>query len=150
MEQAAHEDVDKLVSRALDALSAGQTQPALAQLERALKVMDNPSLHSYLGYCIAKERGQVKRGRELCLAALELEPENPVHYLNLAKVHKIAGQKAEAMGVLRNGMSVGGSEEILALLGSLGTRKSPPLPFLPRDHPLNKWLGIVLSRLGVR
>ena len=144
------DDGQKLFERALDALAAGETQSALALLERALKLSENPSWRSYLGYCIAKERGQVKRGADLCLACLELEPENPVHYLNLAKVRVIGGQKPEALGVLRQGMAIGGSPEILALLGQLGTRKPPVLSFLSRDHILNRTLGLVLHRMGLR
>ena len=150
MEVTPPDDAEKLLSRAMDALAAGNTQSALSLLERSLKAKDNPALHSYLGYCIAKERGQVKKGRELCLASLELEPGNPVHYLNLAKVHQIAGSKAEAMAVLRQGMSAGGGEEVVAMLASLGTRKTPPLSLLRRDHPLNKWIGVLLGRIGLR
>jgi len=144
------EDAEKIFARALDALAAGETTSALALLERALKQGDNPSWHSYLGFCIAKERGQVKKGSDLCLSCIKSEPHNPAHYLNLSKVQVIAGQKSEALGVLRQGMSVGGSPEILALLVRLGTRKPPVLSFLSRDNPLNKWLGMILGRLGLR
>ncbi|TSK08073.1 MAG: tetratricopeptide repeat protein [Geobacter sp.] len=150
MEPVPQEDALKLTSRALCAFSAGEISSALAQLERVLKLGDNPQLHSYLGFCIAKERGQVKKGAELCLASLEHEPQNPVHYLNLARVHQVAGNKVQAIEVLRQGMGVGGSEEIVTLLGKLGTRRPPPLRFLSRDHFLNKWLGIALGRIGLR
>lgn len=150
MEHRSAEEGEKLFKRALEALRAGQAPSALALLERALTMSDNPSWHSYLGYCIAKERGQVKRGTELCLASLEQEPQNPAHYLNLAMVHVIAKQKGDALRVLRQGMAAGGSEEIAAMLARLGVRKPPVLRFLPRDHFLNKWLGILLSRIGLR
>jgi tetratricopeptide (TPR) repeat protein len=144
------DDADKLFRRALEALAAGEAPSALALLERALKLGDNPSWHSYLGYCIAKERGQLKKGAELCLAAQRLEPDNTVHYLNLAKVHQIAGQKAEALEVLRGGMCAGGSPEIISMLGELGNRKPPVLSFLSRDHFLNKVLGLIFNRMGLR
>ena len=134
----------------MDALAAGETPAALALLERALKQNDNRSWHSYLGYCIAKERGQVKKGSDLCLASMELEPENPVHYLNLAKVHLIAGHKPAALGVLRQGMSLGENREILALLSEIGNRKPPVLSFLPRRNLLNRALGMLLRRMGLR
>lgn len=102
------DDGERLFDRAVAALAAGASASALTLLERALKLVDNPSWHSYLGYCIARERGQVKKGRELCLHSLQFEPENPVHYLNLAKVHRVAGQTGEALGALREGMSAGG------------------------------------------
>lgn len=144
------EDADKLYAKALEALNAGETPAALAFLERALKVKDNPSWHSYLGYFIAKERGQVKKGSDLCQASLKVEPGNPVHYLNLAKVQLINRQKGEALKTLRQGMAAGGNEEISGLLTRLGTRKPPVLTFLRRDHFLNKYLGILLSRLRIR
>jgi predicted Zn-dependent protease len=150
MEHRSAEEGDKLFKRALEALRAGQTPSALALLERALNESDNPSWHSFLGYCIAKERGQVKKGTELCLASLQQEPQNPVHYLNLAKVHVIAKQKVDALRVLRQGMATGGSEEVAVLLSQLGVRRPPVLRFLARDHFLNKWLGILLSRIGLR
>ena len=150
MEHRSAEEGEKLFKRSLEALRAGQTPSALALLERALSESDNPSWHSYLGYCIAKERGQVKRGTELCLASLAQEPQNPAHYLNLARVHVIAKQKADALRVLREGMAAGGNEEIATLLAQLGVRKPPVLRFLARDHLLNKWLGILLSRIGLR
>ena len=150
MELIPQDDVEKVIARALDAFAAGEIQSALAQLERAFKTADDPLLHSYLGFCIAKERGQFRKGRDLCLESIELEPENPVHYLNLAKVHQVAGDKSETLSALRKGMSVGGSEEIASLLARLGNRRPPPIAFLPRDNPLNKWLGILLGRLGLR
>jgi len=150
MEPVPQEDAEKLLSRALTSFCSGEFQAALAQLERVLKLEDDPLLHSYLGLCIAKERGQVNKGRELCLASLALEPENPVHYLNLARVHQVAGDKRQALETLRKGMAAGGSEEIVLLLSSLGKRKPPPLRFLSRDSLLNKWLGIALGRMGLR
>jgi len=141
---------ERLFSRAMSALAAGETQSALALLERALKLSDNLSWHSYLGYCIAKERGQVQKGRDLCLASMELEPENPAHYVNLAKVHLVAGRKPEALGILREGMSLGENQEILVLLSEIGNRKPPVLSFLPRDNWLNRLLGLIRDRIGLR
>ena len=144
------EDAERVFQRAVDALKAGQTPSALALLERALKLKDDPSWYSYLGYCIAKERGQVRKGSDLCAESLKAEPENALHHLNLAKILVISGQKTEALGVLREGMAVGGSEELISLLGTLGTRKPPVLPFLSRDNSVNKYLGMILSKLRLR
>jgi len=134
----------------MDALAAGETPSALALLERALKLDDNRSWHSYLGYCIAKERGQVKKGSDLCLDSLECEPENPVHFLNLAKVHLVAGSKNEALETLRKGMSLGGNPAIVALLERIGKRKPPVLSFLARANPVNRVLGLLLDKMRLR
>ena len=150
MEPSREEEAEKLFARAVDALSAGETPSALALLERGLKLDDNRSWYSYLGYCIAKERGQVKKGTDLCNSSLEMEPENPAHYLNLAKLNLVAGNKKEVLRVLREGLSHGESREIIALLDTVGTRKLPVVSFLPRTSLINKLLGLLLERTGLR
>jgi len=148
--QAVANGAEKEYALGMTALAVDDTLTALACLERALKLQDNPGWHSCLGYCIARERGQQRRGLELCLSALAVEQDNPVHYLNLGRVHLISGDKMEALRVLREGMAKGGSPEIVRLLETLGTRKPSLFPMLHRDNPLNKYLGLFLSRLGLR
>ena len=150
MEPDRNAEAEKLFAKAVEALAADAVPSALALLERGLKLHDNRAWYSYLGYCIAKERGQQMKGIDLCKASLELEPENPAHYLNLAKLYLVAGNKKESLLVLRKGMSVGESAGLVALLDKIGTRKPPVLSFLPRSNPLNKLLGLLLERLRLR
>ena len=150
MEPSLEAEGEKLFNRALEALAAGETPSALALLERALKLSDNRCWYSYLGYCISKERGQVKKGIDLCRTSLEVEPKNSAHFLNLAKVHLVAGQKPEALRVLREAMSLGGGEGISSLLNEIGKRKPPVFSFLARGNPINKMLGLLLERTGLR
>jgi len=132
------------------ALAVEDTLTALTHLERALKLHDYPGWHSCLGYCIARERGQHRKGRELCLSSLAVEPDNPGHYYNLGRVQLISGDKMDALRVLREGMAKGGSPEIIRLLDSLGSRSSLLFPALSRTNPLNRYLGLLLKRLGLR
>ena len=141
---------EKDFQRALQELRDGNVLAALACLERALKIWDDPGWYSSLGYCIAKERGHVTQGFELCHQAIKHEPENSVHYLYLGKVHLLAGNKIEALETLRQGMSKGSSPDIERLLVAIGTRKPSVLSFLSRDNPVNKYLGIIFARLGLR
>jgi tetratricopeptide (TPR) repeat protein len=136
--------------RALRALDEGNTLAALACLEAALNIWDDPRWYSRLGFCIARERGPLMRGGELCRAAMEREPDEPIHLLYLGKIHLLAGRKDEALQALRQGMALGGTPEIERLLETIGTRKPPVLPFLVRENLLNKYLGLLLSRLGLR
>ena len=131
-------------------LAARQTLAALGHLEKALKLQDNPSWYSYLGYCIAKQRGQINKGIDLCLSSLELEREEPVHYLNLGNIHLVSGNKSEALRVFREGMVRGNHKEIQRRLDEIGMRKSPVFKSLPRNNPVNRYLGILLSKLGLR
>lgn len=151
MEEAAMTDeATREFARGAAALAATDTLTALMHLERALKLRDNPGWHSYLGYCIARERGQHRKGLELCLSSLAVEPDLPVHHYHLGRVHLVSGDKLAALRVLRAGMAAGGSPEIVRLLESLGTRAAPLFPKLSRTHPLNRYLGLLLSRLGLR
>jgi tetratricopeptide (TPR) repeat protein len=143
-------NADKEFERALRELNDGNVLAALARLESALKFRDNPGWYSYLGFCVAKERGHVTQGFKLCQEAIDHDPENPDHYLYMGKVHLIAGNRDEALLFFRQGMAQGGNQEITQLLNTLGTRKPPIIPFLSRDNPLNKQLGILLSRLNLR
>lgn len=131
-------------------LERGGVLAALACLERGLVIWDDPLWHSSLAYCVAKERGHITRAYELCRSAIAHDPKNPVHYLYLGKVHLIAGNMYEALQVLRQGMALGGLPEIEKTLAALGTRKPPPISALSRDSLLNKYLGIILARLGLR
>lgn len=141
---------EKDFQRALQELREENVLAALACLERALKIWDDPGWYSCLGFCIAKERGHITHGLELCHQAIEHEPENPVHYLYLSKVQLLAGHKVEALQALRHGMSKGNCPDIQRLLVAIGTRKPSVVPFLSRNNPLNKYLGIILTRLGLR
>jgi tetratricopeptide (TPR) repeat protein len=131
-------------------LDEGNVLAALACLERALKINDDVRWHSCLGFCIAKERGHITRGLELCRTALEQDPENVLHYLYLGKVHLVAGNKVDALKVLRQGMQIEACPEIERLLDEIGTRKPPLIASLSRDNILNRWLGFVLNRIGLR
>ena len=131
-------------------LARGNVLAALACLESALKIWNNPYWHSRLGYCIAKERGHVTRGQELCQKAIERQPDNPDHYYYLARVLLVTKNKPEAIQILRQGIGHGDSLRIKRLLNELGTRKAPLIPWLHRDNPLNKYLGIILNRIGLR
>jgi len=141
---------DKEFQKARKELDEGNVLAALACLERALKVDDDIRWHSCFGFCIAKERGHVTRGLELCRSALAHDPENTDHYLYLGKVFLVAGNKVDALKILRQGLQKGSNPEIMQLLTVIGTRKTPVIAALSRDNLLNKWLGFIMNRLGLR
>lgn len=150
MKPRAGEDGVLEFERARRAVAMDNTVAGLASIEKALSCNDNMRWYSYLGYCVAKERGQVSRGTELCMLSLEHDPGNPAHYVNLGKILLLSGKKSEALRTLRDGMAQGGSTELITLLNQFGNRKSPVLPFLPRTNSLNKFLGLLLHRIGLR
>lgn len=140
----------RLFADGLEALSQGNTSSALAFFERAIEMDDRPVYWSYLAFCIAKERGSFEVAVALCGKARAREPENPVHCLNLGKIYLVAGKKADAIKTFNEGLSLGTSQEITEELNRLGIRKGPVLSFWERDHFVNKYLGILLKKLGLR
>lgn len=141
---------DKEYQRALQELDSGNVLGALARLESALKQQDHPGWYSLLGFCIAKERGHLNRGEELCRTCIEQQPGLPDHYCFLGRVLLLAGRKQEALQVLRQGLACSDSKAIRQLLQELGVRKPPLFRWLHRDNPLNKYLGMALSKIGLR
>jgi len=48
------------------------------------------------------------------------------------------------------GLRHGRHKEILETLAALGIRRPPPINFLSRSNPLNKYLGLLLAKLNLR
>jgi len=131
-------------------LRENNTLGALACFEKAYTINRTSDIQSYLGLCIATERGRISEGVRLCLEAIDLDPGNPLHYLNLGKVYLKADRKTDCVGVLREGLSRADNPEIRELLDRIGMRKPPVFPFLPRGHFLNRYAGLIISRLRLR
>jgi Flp pilus assembly protein TadD len=138
-----------LVQQGIVAMDRGDTLTALLSFQDASKVKTTPALCSNLAYCLARERRQIQKGIALCTEALAVEPANPLHYLNLGRIYLLAGKKDVAIQTFRQGLKTGKSSQIVTELKNLGLRKGPLLPALPRNHPLNRYLGLVLHRLGL-
>lgn len=150
MELPSLDNADTEIELARKTLAEENFDAALAHLERALELNDNPAWYSYVGYCVARGRGDFRTAVELCRNSIEQEQGNPVHYENLGKVYLTAGNKEKAIQALREGMARGGNLEILAMLIGLGTRDTPVFRSLKRSNPLNKIVGHLLHRRNQR
>ena len=145
------DNAEELYGKGQDAFKAGRTLEALAFSEKAFNLEpDNPKYQSFLGVCIAYERGVVKEAIELCQKALEVNPQKSENYLNLAKVYLRTGDKTKAVDIFRERLKVEKNAEIIAELQALGLRKKTVLSYFDRDHFLNKYLGIIFNKLGLR
>jgi len=143
-------DEEELFSEGTDDLFWGNTRAALECFRKLVAMERRPVYCSLLGFCLAKEKGDVKLAISLCNEAIRKEPKNSDHYLHLGRVYLLAGFKKEGIRILRMGLRHERNREIVAELERLGTRKAPPLPFLQRGNPLNKYLGIILKKAGIR
>jgi len=141
---------DELFEKGLAFLKDGNLLSALACFEKAYTFKKTPELQSYLGFCIAEERGKITEALALCNEALAREPENPAHYLNLGRIYLNAGKRLDAIDTFRKGLSFGDNQEIKQILDSLGIRRKPVFSFLPRKNFLNKYTGLIIHRLKLR
>jgi len=145
-----HADPDDLVQKGIQSLQQKNYLAALAYFERAFSIRKTPLTASYFALCIATERGKISDAVALCSEAIEQDPHDPRHYLNLAKIYLKAKRKPECLETLRKGLAQGEEPEIRSMLETVGVRKAPIFSFLPRSHFLNRYLGYILSHLRMR
>lgn len=144
-----HQEED-LFTKGSDELLWGNTSEALECFTKLVAIERLPIYCSSLGYCLAKEKGDVKQAISLCNEAIRKEPKNSDHFLNLGRVELLAGRKSEAIRIFRMGLRHERNREIISELEKLGIRNLPPITFLDRDNPVNKYLGIMLKKAGIR
>lgn len=136
--------------KAQDALRTGNYGIALGYLQRCVTLCPTPECLSTLGYCQAKVQRDYDGGVKRCREALALEPDNSFHHLQLGRVYLLAGRRAEAIRVWRDGLHIEKNRHIIRELERLGVRRAPVVGFLRRDHPVNVYLGKFMKRLGLR
>ena len=140
----------ELFAKGKDALVNDHTYLARVCFENALNEERKPSYCSYFALSLAKSRGDFVRAIKLSDESITAEPDNSEHYLIKGRILLLAGRRQEAIDVFRAGVQIDRHPEILRELEFLGTRCKPVIASLPRNHPLNKVLGIVFARLGLR
>jgi predicted Zn-dependent protease len=117
---------------------------------------DDPVLLSYTGYLQALVERKIPTGIETCRKALALlkkkrefvDADFSAVYLNLGRACTLGGKRKEALDALNRGLAYESAhQEIRKELRRMGMRrKKPPIPFLSRSNPLNKYLGLLLHR----
>ena len=134
---------------ALGALDDGRVADAVSMLRDAHdRAPDHARIRSTLGLAVAREGTDFSEARTLCEDAAKQEFFNPDLYLNLAKVYLRFDRRSEALRYLRRGQMIDpGHEPIRQAIASLGRRKLPIVPFLPRRHAVNRALGTARSKV---
>jgi Flp pilus assembly protein TadD len=143
-------DARRLAELGEEALEDGLFEQALEYFQKAILLERTPAVCSSLAYCLAKARGEFQEALSLALDALNQEGDNPVFYLNYGRVLYLAGNKEQAIRILRKGLEFGRNPGIMQELEKLGIRKSPVFTHLHRDHFLNRYAGLVGTRLNLR
>ncbi len=145
-----NDDAEAHLEKGVEVLTQGDMLSALYHFEKAFSMNNSALVSSYYAFCIAKERGQFNKAISLCKEAIRKEPQNPFLYLNLGRIYNLSNRKADAVNILREGLKFETNQQIVEELTKLGTRKPPVIPFLKRNNPINKYLGMTLKKLRLR
>ena len=133
----------EILRRGRALLAEGDPEAAMQHLRPAFEEYPaHAQLRSHYGLALGLARQRYHEARELCQSAVKQEYFDPAHYLNAARLNLAYGFKSEALRYVRRARMIDpASPEVASLLEQLGLRSRPVLPFLPRPHLLNRWLG---------
>ncbi len=133
---------------------------ALGELSISLKYYpDDPLLLSYYGCLEAILNKNHTYGTQICLKAIEKLNEKmsfgqeffyPTLYLNMGRAYLASGNKKKAVDAFQKGLVYDSeNKDLIQEIKKLGVRRKPAISFLPRTHPINKYIGIILHTLKV-
>lgn len=139
-------------------LKGKNKRSALRLLNEALEQYpDDPFILSYHGCLDAIANKNYREGIETCLLAIETLKKKvpfgedfffPVFYLNLGRAYLAAGKRKEAMDAFNEGLVIDNqNKDLLWETRKLGMRRKPPVPFLKRSNPINRYIGLMLHAL---
>jgi tetratricopeptide (TPR) repeat protein len=131
---------------------------AIAVLVEGLeKYPEEPFLLSYYGCLEAVVNKNYKKGIDTCKESLKALKKKlpfgqefylPVLYLNLGRAYLAADNKEKAVDAYKKGLKMDpDNRDLLWEMKKLGARKAPPISFLKRSNPINKYIGMVLHKM---
>jgi len=123
-----------------------------------LEYPDEPFLLSYYGCLEAVINKNLAYGIDTCKRALDMlndrspvskEVFYPTFYLNLGRAYIASGKKQDAIEAFEKGLSYDEeNKDLLWEARKLGMRRQPVIPYLKRTNPINKYIGMILHKLG--
>ena len=130
--------------RGLTLLRDHRPEMALRHMRRALALeVDNPHYLSFFGVAIALAEKKWATAELYCRRALQMKRSNARFHVNLAEVYLGAGRRQDAVQTLRMGLACAKRRRLLVrAFSKLGVRQPLVLPFLNRNHFLNRYSGI--------
>ncbi len=149
--------LEDLVQLGIAASRAGQYERGLVFLAEAYRHLGkehqrlSAPLLSHYGLCLALHRGRIKEAAEFCTFGIEKDRFNPDAYYNMARVWLAGRSRRKAVDAVERGLAVDAHHKGLReLQREIGVRKTPVLPFLHRDNPLNVSLGKMRAKMKAK
>lgn len=141
--------------RSMNSLRLGRKREALALAEAAHRMVVEMTggltkdgfVGAWYGFLLGTVGGRPKEGLEVCrLVAAECFWEPRAHEYLARLEQALLGRRA-AVETCERGLTLHPEDSGLrAFRESLGVRRAPIVPFLDRNHPVNKWLGQMRAR----
>jgi tetratricopeptide (TPR) repeat protein len=139
------EEIDPVVEfkKGVELLRNEYPQKALLRLQRAFESdKHNPYYISFLGLSIARAQRKWDQACELCEIAVQLKPKEMQFHLNLGEVYASAGLREKALDKLDEALELFGDDaKLKRARGMVAKRRKPVLPFMGREHFVNRELG---------
>jgi tetratricopeptide (TPR) repeat protein len=141
--------------RGLMALAEGQAAEAAGHFESAIRIerehhVPRPQMRylSYYGLSVTLAQRATPEAIEVCERAARMEPFNPDLRFNLGRVYLMAGKLTLALATLEKARRMAPWHKGIELeLRRVDRRSSPPIAWLHRDHPVNRFCGKLRSSL---
>ncbi len=133
------------IKHGIDLVDAGRLDDAAKHfnvLSNAAQGL-NPVVSSFIGMLKAVNENQLFQGLEICKKAVSQDADEPLCYLNLAKVYMAMNDRYHAVQMIQRGLKrhTPTRDILYKYYQSIGIRKRPPIGFLDRNNPVNKVLG---------
>lgn len=143
-------DPEKLFTLGLSCYSQKKLQDARRLFARACEINpDEPRYASYCGLLLALVMRKLKEAEKLCYGAIQMDATTVDLFYNLGRVYLMQGRRADALQAFRKGLLLDPDNIVIHReLENIGTRKKAVFPFLSRNNPLNRFAGMLRSRLS--
>ena len=113
--------------------------------------MNDARAMSHYGLTLVLAEGDRQRGIMFCEEAVRRGPVTTELLTNLARALVVTRNKEQAFRALKKAQDLAPDDpQVGAAFVTLGLRRRPILPFLPRSFFVNKWLGKLAYKLGRR
>ena len=144
-------DVDKILDEGRSLLDL-DPRAAHEIFERAWRRnLNDPRVLSNYGLTLVLVEGDRQRGIRFCEEALRRGLQTTETLVNLARALVVTRNKEQAVRALRKAMELSPDDpRVTAEFAALGLRRPPPIPWLPRNFFLNKWIGKLTWKLSRR
>ena len=149
------QDPRSMIWRAIDLTKEGLYSEALPIFDEHLGALSGTfsdqrlaaAAFSFYGLCVAKVERRYSKAAECCQTSLKADRFDANHRANLAKVYLEADDRKRAIDALQDGLRIDPDHTAIHhVWNDIGRRRPPVLNFLPRQNPVNVWLGKVFRR----